>query len=71
MDAAGGHDEHPTVFPRIYGDEKTDEAWTAVEIRDNAQVFIVGGSDTTAIPMICLVWSVYSSCATCRISTPA
>lgn len=54
---AGGHDEHPTVFSRIYSAE-TDETWTPIEIRDNAQVFIVGGSDTTANSMIYLVWCV-------------
>lgn len=57
VDAAGGHDEHPTVFSRIYSAE-VDETWTPVEIRDNAQVFIVGGSDTTANSMIYLIWCV-------------
>lgn len=57
VDQAGGQDEHPTVFSKIYSAE-TDETWTPTEIRDNAQVFIVGGSDTTANSMIYLIWSV-------------
>lgn len=59
VDAAGGVDEHPTVFSRIYG-AGLDETWTPREIRDNAQVFIVGGSDTTANSMIYLIWCVCS-----------
>ncbi|GJC95980.1 cytochrome P450 [Colletotrichum higginsianum] len=52
-----GSDPHPTVFSKLYnaGEEET---WTPIEIRDNAQVFIVGGSDTTANSMIYLVWAV-------------
>lgn len=57
VNAAEGKDDHPTVFSRIYtaGEE---ESWTPIEIRDNAQVFIVGGSDTTANSMIYLIWCV-------------
>ncbi|UQC77446.1 cytochrome P450 [Colletotrichum lupini] len=52
-----GSDPHPTVFSKLYnaGEEET---WNPIEIRDNAQVFIVGGSDTTANSMIYLVWAV-------------
>ncbi|KAK1990522.1 cytochrome P450 [Colletotrichum falcatum] len=55
--AKAGSDPHPTVFSKLYsaGEEET---WTPIEIRDNAQVFIVGGSDTTANSMIYLIWCV-------------
>ncbi|ORY64872.1 cytochrome P450 [Pseudomassariella vexata] len=50
-------DPKPTVFSKLYNAEH-EETWTQKEIRDNAQVFIVGGSDTTANSMIYLVWAV-------------
>ncbi|KAH8896591.1 cytochrome P450 [Thozetella sp. PMI_491] len=53
----GGTDPKPTVFSKLY-EASHDETWTPIEVRDNAQVFIVGGSDTTANSMIYLVWSV-------------
>ncbi|TEA21561.1 Cytochrome P450 monooxygenase azaI [Colletotrichum sidae] len=56
-----GSDPRPTVFSRLYGTGEEGGgggSWTPVEIRDNAQVFIVGGSDTTANSMIYLIWAV-------------
>ncbi|OLN83742.1 hypothetical protein CCHL11_08717 [Colletotrichum chlorophyti] len=35
-----------------------EQIWTPVDIRDNAKVLLVGGSDTTATSMIYLVWAV-------------
>ncbi|PHH85273.1 hypothetical protein CDD83_664 [Cordyceps sp. RAO-2017] len=52
-----GSDLRPTVFSRLYTAE-AEETWSPIEIRDNAQVFIVGGSDTTANSMIYLIWAV-------------
>ncbi|EFQ36353.1 cytochrome P450 [Colletotrichum graminicola M1.001] len=52
-----GSDSHPSVFSKVYNAGQ-EETWTPIEIRDNAQVFIVGGSDTTANSMIYLVWAV-------------
>ncbi|KAK1566085.1 cytochrome P450 [Colletotrichum navitas] len=52
-----GSDSRPTVFRKVYNAGQED-TWTPIEIRDNAQVFIVGGSDTTANSMIYLVWAV-------------
>ncbi|KAK2023942.1 cytochrome P450 [Colletotrichum zoysiae] len=52
-----GRDLNPTVFSKIY-DAKEKEMLTRIEMRDNAQVFIVGGSDTTANSLIYLVWAV-------------
>ncbi|EJT78854.1 hypothetical protein GGTG_03948 [Gaeumannomyces tritici R3-111a-1] len=57
VEEAGGVDPRPTVFSRLYS-ATAEESWTPVEVRDNAQVFIVGGSDTTANSMIYLLWSV-------------
>lgn len=53
----GGTEPKPTVFSKVYNGEH-EETWSATEVRDNAQVFIVGGSDTTANSMIYLVWAV-------------
>ncbi|KAK2022786.1 cytochrome P450 [Colletotrichum zoysiae] len=52
-----GSDINPTVFSKVYNAGQED-TWTSTEIRDNAHVFIVGGSDTTANSMIYLVWAV-------------
>ncbi|KAL8409070.1 hypothetical protein RB594_007495 [Gaeumannomyces avenae] len=57
VEEAGGVDPRPTVFSRLYS-ATAEESWTPVEVRDNAQVFIVGGNDTTANSMIYLLWSV-------------
>ncbi|KAF4926122.1 Cytochrome P450 monooxygenase azaI [Colletotrichum viniferum] len=50
-------DPKPTVFSKLYTAGEED-SWSPIEIRDNAQVFIVGGSDTTANSMIYLIWAV-------------
>ncbi|KAJ0301104.1 hypothetical protein Brms1b_012546 [Colletotrichum noveboracense] len=52
-----GDDPKPTVFSKLYTAGEED-SWSPIEIRDNAQVFIVGGSDTTANSMIYLIWAV-------------
>lgn len=52
-----GSDPQPTVFSKLYT-AGAEDVWTPIEIRDNAQVFIVGGSDTTANSMIYLIWAV-------------
>ncbi|TEA21658.1 Cytochrome P450 monooxygenase azaI [Colletotrichum sidae] len=52
-----GVDDHPMVFSKAFATDQ-EEQLTRIEMRDNAQVFIVGGSDTTANSMIYLVWAV-------------
>ncbi|KAG8165199.1 hypothetical protein KVR01_005474 [Diaporthe batatas] len=52
-----GEDTKPTVFSRLYT-AGAEDTWSPIEIRDNAQVFIVGGSDTTANSMIYLIWCI-------------
>ncbi|KAF9877845.1 benzoate 4-monooxygenase cytochrome [Colletotrichum karsti] len=52
-----GDDPKPTVFSKLYT-AGAEDTWSPIEIRDNAQVFIVGGSDTTANSMIYLIWAV-------------
>lgn len=52
-----GEDLKPTVFSKLYT-AGAEDTWSPIEIRDNAQVFIVGGSDTTANSMIYLIWAI-------------
>ncbi|KAI3397291.1 hypothetical protein diail_11023 [Diaporthe ilicicola] len=52
-----GEDTKPTVFSKLYT-AGAEDTWSPIEIRDNAQVFIVGGSDTTANSMIYLIWAI-------------
>ncbi|KAL0931107.1 benzoate 4-monooxygenase cytochrome [Colletotrichum truncatum] len=52
-----GEDVKPTVFSKLYT-AGAAETWTPIEVRDNAQLFIVGGSDTTANTLIYLIWTV-------------
>lgn len=52
-----GEDTKPTVFSRLYT-AGAEDTWSPIEIRNNAQVFIVGGSDTTANSMIYLIWAI-------------
>ncbi|KAI9375783.1 cytochrome P450 [Aspergillus egyptiacus] len=59
-----GKEAKPTLFTKLYDaslkDEKTaaEECLTDREIRNDAQSFIVAGSDTTATTLTYLVWSV-------------
>ncbi|KAI1073419.1 cytochrome P450 [Whalleya microplaca] len=46
-----------TVFSKMYK-AQDEETLTPIEIRDNAQTFIVAGSDTTANTLTYLIWSV-------------
>lgn len=46
-----------TLFTRLFRGEEEEEL-TFKEIRDEAQVYIVAGSDTTAITLTYLVWAV-------------
>ncbi|KAK1979261.1 cytochrome P450 [Colletotrichum cereale] len=55
-----GYGSNPTVFSKIY-DAKEKEILTRIEMRDNAQIFIVSSSDITANSMIYLVWAVCKS----------
>ncbi|OLN92253.1 putative sterigmatocystin biosynthesis P450 monooxygenase STCB-like protein 1 [Colletotrichum chlorophyti] len=50
-------ESHPTLFSSLYsaGEEKK---LTPIQMRDNAQVYIVGGTDTTATTLVYLIWSV-------------
>lgn len=53
-------ESYPTLFSNLYtaGNEKR---LTSIQMRDNAQVYIVGGTDTTATTLVYLVWSVCKS----------
>ncbi|ROT37832.1 cytochrome P450 [Sodiomyces alkalinus F11] len=51
------NDNHPKLFEKVFTAEKQG-AISATEIRDNAQSYIVAGSDTTAVTLTYLVWSV-------------
>lgn len=52
-----GPDSRPTVFSRVYKAED-DASITHDEIRDNAQSYIIAGSDTTSNTLTYLVWAV-------------
>ncbi|GAP87001.1 putative cytochrome P450 [Rosellinia necatrix] len=52
-----GSDTQPTVFTKIYKAED-DDSISPAEIMDNAQSYIVAGSDTTSNTLAYLVWSV-------------
>ncbi|KAI0856087.1 cytochrome P450 [Xylaria cubensis] len=52
-----GDDARLTVFSKVYKAEN-DESITLEEIRDNAQSYIVAGTDTTSNTLDFMVWSV-------------
>lgn len=47
----------PTLFTKLFRGEE-DEALTMKEIRDEAMIYILAGSDTTALTLTYLVWAV-------------
>ncbi|KAI0394130.1 cytochrome P450 [Xylariaceae sp. FL0594] len=55
--ARDGPDAQPTVFTKVWAAEKSD-AITPEELRDNAQGYIIAGSDTTSNTLDYLVWAV-------------
>ncbi|KAI0466042.1 cytochrome P450 [Xylaria cf. heliscus] len=52
-----GPDARPTVFSKVYK-AQGDENITPDEVRNNAQAYIIAGSDTTSNTLDYLVWSV-------------
>ncbi|KAI1498889.1 putative cytochrome P450 [Biscogniauxia marginata] len=52
-----GSDAKPTLLSKLYK-ARDDESMTPEEVRDNAQAYIVAGSDTTSNTLTYLVWSV-------------
>ncbi|KAI0427682.1 cytochrome P450 [Xylaria sp. FL1042] len=52
-----GPDARPTVFTKVYK-AQGDETITQEEVGDNAQAYIVAGSDTTSNTLTYLTWSV-------------
>ncbi|KAI1109861.1 cytochrome P450 [Nemania sp. NC0429] len=54
---AGAADAIPTVFSKVYKAQGEDSI-TLQEVQDNAQTYIVAGSDTTSNTLTFLVWSV-------------
>ncbi|KAJ3553602.1 hypothetical protein NPX13_g10852 [Xylaria arbuscula] len=55
--AREGPDSRPTVFSKVYKAED-DASITHDEIRDNAQAYIIAGSDTTSNTLTYLAWAV-------------
>ncbi|KAI1151504.1 cytochrome P450 [Nemania diffusa] len=53
----GGADAKPTVFTKVYKAEG-DESISQEEIRDNAQSYIVAGSDTTTNTLCYTIWAI-------------
>lgn len=47
----------PTLFTKLFKGEE-DDALTMKEIRDEAMIYILAGSDTTALTLTYLVWAV-------------
>ncbi|KAI1186676.1 cytochrome P450 [Nemania serpens] len=54
---AGDSGAIPTVFTKVYK-AQGDESISFTEVRDNAQAYIVAGSDTTSNTLTYAVWSV-------------
>ncbi|ORY61477.1 cytochrome P450 [Pseudomassariella vexata] len=50
-------DMAPTLFSKMFK-AKSEDSLSGVELEDNAQAYIVGGSDTTAMSLTYLVWAV-------------
>lgn len=55
--AREGPDAKPTVFTKVWAAEESDTI-TPDELRDNAQAYIIAGSDTTSNTLDYLVWAV-------------
>ncbi|KUI55449.1 hypothetical protein VP1G_02774 [Cytospora mali] len=47
----------PTLFTRLFKGEE-DDTMSYTEIRHDAQLYIIAGSDTTAVSLVYLVWQV-------------
>ncbi|KAI0532076.1 cytochrome P450 [Xylaria digitata] len=52
-----GADARPTVFTKVYK-AQSDESISPTDVRNNAQAYIVAGSDTTSNTLSYLVWAV-------------
>lgn len=47
-----------TLFTKVFQDHGKEEGLSPVELRGNASAYIIAGSDSTAVTLTYLVWSV-------------